>query len=268
MPIQPTASSAARSVGCVIIASWGASKSTTSQPAVSRSRTAKPEKLGVSGPWVQRTYWRGSGGDDGSGQRLGPGRSGWPRQAIRRASRRRSGDPEELGRRRRDQAVDHGLLVDLAPLGPQQVEHRLAVLGDERVQVHQPRDPRVGAGRRAGDDQPARRSGRPARPRAGRRSTESPASSSTCDRQSRRARRAPRRSARPDDVGASTSCPAALSSAATSRQHQPPCHAPWTSTNVAMARARAAGTPSTGTTCGAAARRPGFSIAARCSGVE
>jgi len=42
------------------------------------------------------------------------------------------------------------------------------------------------------------------------------------------------RSPRPLRVGVKTSCPAALSRGVTSRQHQPPCHEPWTSTNVAI----------------------------------
>src|SRR3989442_5555298 len=40
------------------------------------------------------------------------------------------------------------------------------------------------------------------------------------------------RSPRPVNVGVCTACPAACSSGATRFQHQPPCHAPWTSTYV------------------------------------
>src|SRR5674476_633140 len=44
------------------------------------------------------------------------------------------------------------------------------------------------------------------------------------------------RSPSPVSVGVSTRCPAAVSRSATYRQHQPPCHAPWTRTKSVMRR--------------------------------
>ena len=76
----------------------------TSQWAVSRRRVAKPEKLAVSEPCVQRMYWRGRGGSDGSSSGCFQVWTGWP---VRRSETQsaRSRDAEDLGRRGRDQAV-------------------------------------------------------------------------------------------------------------------------------------------------------------------
>ena len=271
MPNQPTASRArARSVGCVIIASWGASKSTTSQPAVSRRRTAKPEKLGGqralgAAHVLARQAAAATAPTAAASRSAAAGRSNGPTSQSARP-----GDPEDLGRRRRrDQPVDGRLVVDLAPLRAQQVEHRLAVLGDERVQEDQPRDPRVRTRRRARDHRARRRSGRPGRPRAGPRSTgdpRAPRRGRTVDAEpttprvrrrrttSARARRGPRRTQLSGDVApAPTAVPRAVD------EHEGGHRVRYSAScwyAIDWNDIRCSG------------ETPSFSIAARCSGVE
>ena len=124
---RPTASGAARSNGRVIIASWPEAKSTTSHPAVSRKRWRSRRSSPSSGPRCSGCQSRPEAPIDTKARVTSAAAAVSRSPTQSRARRHRTPRPAATAPVRRPRTPR-----DLAPLRPQQVEQRLAVVGNER----------------------------------------------------------------------------------------------------------------------------------------